>query len=245
VRVLSVIHGREALSGLFGEVIREAGHELDERSFTLARPPLDPVESYDAAMVFGGSMNVHEVDGHPWIREEQRALERLLEHGVPLLGVCLGAQLVASVAGGEVTRAPRPEIGWYALERTPEAADDPLLAEFPDRFIAFQWHSYQFSLPPGGTSLATSPVCLQAYRLENRAWGIAFHAEVTREIGATWISQYHTDPDAVALDFDPARELARVDREIERWNALGRKLIRGFLGVAAERGRTGAQHAAA
>jgi GMP synthase-like glutamine amidotransferase len=240
-----LVHGRDATAGVFGEAIRGAGHELDERSFALARPPLEPVARYDAAMVFGGSMNVHEVDGHPWIQEEQRALERILEHGVPLLGVCLGSQLVASTAGAEVTRAPRPEIGWYEVERTLEGRDDPLLADFPDRFLAFQWHSYQFSLPPGATPLATSPVCLQAYRLDDAAWGIQFHAEVTRKICAIWISHYRTDPDAVALGFDPTRELARLEREIDTWNVLGRALIRGFLGVAAERTGAGAQHAAA
>ncbi|MDQ3866627.1 MAG: type 1 glutamine amidotransferase [Actinomycetota bacterium] len=245
MRVLSLVHGREARSGVFGEAIRAAGHELEERSFTLARPPLGPAESYDAAMVFGGSMNVHEVDGHPWIHEEERFLERILELGVPLLGVCLGSQLVASIAGAEVKRATRPEIGWCEVDRLAEGHDDPLLAHFPDRFLAFQWHSYQFSLPPGGMPLAASPVCLQAFRLDGTAWGIQFHAEVTHEIVATWISHYRTDPDALALGLDPTRELAQLEREIDTWNVLGRALIRGFLGVAAERRATGAQHASA
>jgi GMP synthase (glutamine-hydrolysing) len=245
MRVLSLVHGPEALSGVFGEEIRAAGHDLHERSFTLGRPPDDPVESYDAAMVFGGSMNVHEVDGHPWIHEEQRALARLLESDIPLVGVCLGSQLIASVSGAMVSRAPQPEIGWYHVDKAPEADDDPLLGGFPDRFCAFHWHSYQFTLPPGATLLASSPVCLQAYRLGERVWGIQFHAEVTSAICRDWISKYHTDPDAVRIGLDPARELARLETRIEPWNELGRSLIRGFLGVAETRVAVGREHATA
>jgi GMP synthase (glutamine-hydrolysing) len=235
MRVLSLFHGRRPYSGLFREVVRARGHRLDERTFARGFLPGEPGESYDAVMVFGGAMNVHEVDGNPWIVDETRMLEDLLEAEVPVLGVCLGSQLLASAAGAQVSRAPRPEIGWYEVQTTPEAAADPLLAGVPDRFTAFQWHSYQFALPPGGVLLAYSPVCLQAYRLGDSAWGIQFHAEVTEEIVSEWISRDGPDPDAVRVGFDPAREQLRLEEEIGRWNELGRKLADGFLTIAADR----------
>lgn len=234
MRVLSIIHGDNARSALFGAEVRAAGHELDELSFAFGEPPRDP-ERYDAVMAFGGAMNVHEVDGHPWLTDEQRALARVVEHGVPVLGVCLGGQLLASVTGGRVTRAPEPEIGWYEVEATPEAADDPIFGELPERFTAYQWHSYQFSLPPDATPLATSAVCLQAYRVGDAAWGTQFHAEVTREICESWISKHRTDPDAARVGFDPNRELRRLDEELPRWNTFGRMLVGGFLAFAAAR----------
>jgi GMP synthase (glutamine-hydrolysing) len=234
VRLLSIIHGANARSALFGDEARAAGHQLDELSFAFGEPPIEP-ERYDAVMVFGGAMNVHEVNGNPWLLEEQRALSRVLEAEVPTLGVCLGGQLLASVAGGEVSRAPTPEIGWYEVETTADAADDPVLGEFPDRFTAYQWHSYQFSLPPGAVLLATTPVCLQAYRIGEHAWGTQFHAEVTPDIVEGWISNYGSDPDAVEAGLDQARERTRLAEEIEGWNDLGRKLVHGFLDVAAER----------
>ncbi len=244
MRVLSLIHGRNAHSGVFGEVVREAGHVLEERSFTLGEPPADPPEAYDALMVFGGSMNVHEVDGHPWLRNERGAIERALARSVPTLGVCLGAQLLASVVGARVARAPEPEIGWHEVEKTTEGDEDPVLGALPGRFTAYQWHSYQFDLPAGAVLLATSPVCAQAYRLGDSAWGTQFHAEVTSEIVLSWIESYGTDPDAVRTGFDPPRERLRLEREIAGWNELGRILARGFLAFAAERAGIAAERAA-
>jgi GMP synthase (glutamine-hydrolysing) len=244
MRVLSIIHGENARSALFGEEVRSQGHELDERSFAFGEAPAEP-ERYDAVMVFGGAMNVHEVDGNPWLLPEQRALARVLELEVPVLGVCLGSQLLAAVAGGTVSRAPEPEIGWYEVELTAEGTEDPVLGAFPARFTSYQWHSYQFSRPPGSVVLATSPNCLQAFRLGNHAWGTQFHAEVTEEIVGNWISSYGTDPDAVRIGFDPERERRRLATEIGPWNDLGRKLIRGFLGVAADRVGLTPQHARA
>jgi GMP synthase (glutamine-hydrolysing) len=190
-------------------------------------------------------MNVHEIEDHPWIVEEKRVLDRLLAAGVPVLGVCLGSQMLASVAGAQVQRAHRPEIGWHGVETTPEALDDPLLGGAPDRFTAFQWHSYEFELPPGAVLLARSPICPQAFRLGETAWGTQFHAEVTKEIVGDWISIYGTDPDAVRAGFDPARERVRLEREIGRWNDFGRNLVRGFLTAAQERAGISPEHARA
>ena len=234
MRVLSIVHGANARSALFGEVVREAGHELDERSFAFGEAPSEP-ERYDAVMVFGGAMNVHEIDGHPWISKEQRALAGVLEAGVPVFGVCLGSQLLASVTGARVSRAPTPEIGWYEVETTPEAADDPIFSRLPARFTAGQWHSYQFDLPEGATLLARSRVCLQAYRVGDNAWGTQFHAEITREIFAGWIDNYANDPDAVRVGFEPEQARAALDANIGRWNELGRTLAAGFLEAAALR----------
>jgi GMP synthase (glutamine-hydrolysing) len=235
VRVLSIIHGPNARSGIFGEVVRDAGHELVERSYAFGEPPPEPPEAYDTVMVFGGVMNVHEVDGHPWLGVETKVLERLLENEVPVLGVCLGAQLLASAAGADVRRAPEPEIGWYEVETTEEAHDDPLFAGTADRFTAFQWHSYQFDQPAGAVPLAQSPVCLQAYRIGETSWGIQFHAEVSKEIAADWISHYGTDPDAIRIGLDPVRERRRLEDEIGGWNEFGRRLVGRFLAAAAER----------
>jgi GMP synthase-like glutamine amidotransferase len=234
MRVLSLVHGREGRPGTFGRAVLEAGHELDALSF-IAGPPPGPPDRYDAAMVFGGSMNVHEERDHPWIVEEKRFVDGLLEHGIPVLGVCLGAQLVAAASGAAVARATRPEIGWYEVELTPNAEDDALFRGAPDRFAAFQWHSYEFALPPGAVPLAFTPVCLQAYRLGETVWGIQFHAEVTKEIAASWIAAHGTDADAVRAGFDPPRERLRLETEIGRWIELGRGLADAFLDVAAAR----------
>jgi GMP synthase (glutamine-hydrolysing) len=245
VRVLSLIHGRNAHSGVFGEVVREAGHELDERSFPLANPPCESTEGYDALMVFGGAMNVHEVEENPWIDEEMALIADGLARELPVLGMCLGGQLLAATSGGRVTRAPEPEIGWHDVEKTEEAAGDPLVGTLPERFLAYQWHSYQAELPPDGVLLARSRVCAQVFRVGDSAWGAQFHAEVTAAMVEAWIRNYRSDPDAVALGFDPGEQRRRLREEIGRWSALGRRLAGSFLAFAEGRSRVGRARATA
>src|SRR5581483_9151050 len=102
-----------------------------------------------------------------------------LDLGRPVLGVCLGAQLIAKACGAPVHPSSEPEIGWHPFDLKPAAAADPLLGSLPRRFLAFQWHHYTYGVPAGAEELATSSVCTQAFRLGDTAWGIQFHAEVT------------------------------------------------------------------
>jgi GMP synthase-like glutamine amidotransferase len=222
--VLALIHGDDARSGIFGEVAEERGHRLDEWSLAWGTPPRQPVDAYDALFVFGGAMHVDQEHHHPWLREENLFLQRLLDLGLPVLGVCLGAQLLAKAAHGDIGPAAEPEIGWYPVELTAEAREDPVFAGLPERFDAFQWHYYTYGLPAGAVELARSPVCTQAFRLGERAWGIQFHAEVTGSQAQSWIED---EPDACPPG------LAEETRErIGDWSALGRDLCGAFLAVA-------------
>ncbi len=229
MRVLSLIHGVNAHAGVFGDAVRDAGHELHQASYALDQRPSGPVAEYDALMVFGGSMNTHEEDRHPWLRDEKETIRHALDAGVPVFGVCLGSQLLSEVTGGEVERSDVSEIGWHEVELTPEAAHDPIFSRLPERFPTYQWHSYRSSLPPTGVELARNDVCLQAYRVGDSAWGIQFHAEVTRENAEFWISRYDTDPAAVELGFDPEAARQELADRIGDWNRIGRTLAGGFV----------------
>jgi GMP synthase-like glutamine amidotransferase len=232
VRVLSLIHGVNAHAGVFGDAVRDAGHELHQASYALDQPPPDPVPEYDAVMVFGGSMNTHEEDRHPWLRDEKEAIRQALEADLPVFGVCLGSQLLAEVTGARVERSDVSEIGWYEVELTPEADGDPVFAGLPPRFPTYQWHSYRASLPEGAVELARNDVCLQAYRVGELAWGIQFHAEVTQANAEVWISRYDTDPAAVEAGFDPEAARAELAERIGEWNRIGRTLAGGFVAQA-------------
>lgn len=232
MRVLAIVHQRDAGPGVFAEAIRSRGVELDSWLQTEDHsPPRDPGD-YDAVLIFGGAMHADQEEEHPWLHGERALLAELVERSVPLLGVCLGAQLLAQAAGGEARRAPEPEIGWHGVSLTPEGADDPLLAPLSSGFVAFQWHSYEFSLPTGATPLATSPVCLQAYRLAGPAWGIQFHAEVTPQDAEKWIHEYREDEDAVRIGVDQRSLRERTRYRIGAWNELGRGLCKRFLDLA-------------
>jgi GMP synthase (glutamine-hydrolysing) len=235
MRALAIVHQRDAGPGVFTDAIRSRGFELDEwfRAETDC-PPFDPLD-YDAVLVFGGAMHADHENTHPWLREEKALLRDLLERDVPLLGVCLGAQLVAEAAGARVRPASQPEIGWYEVEITDEGADDPLLGPLAPRFEAFQWHSWGFALPPSARPLARSPVCLQAYRIGHSTWGIQFHAEVASQDAEAWIDDYRSDEDAVRIGLNADELRHRTHSAIREWNALGRALCERFLAVVAGR----------
>ncbi len=227
MNVLAVIHGEEVRSGVFGEVVRERGHRLEEWSLAWSRPPVRPIDDYGAVFVFGGAMHADQDDRHPWLAEENLLLQRLLATRTPLLGVCLGAQLLAKAAHSWVRPASEPEIGWFEVELAPAAQDDALLERLPARFQAFQWHYYTYGVPAGGIELARSRHCTQAFRLGEVSWGIQFHAEVTRRQVDAWIAS-----SAEELPM-PVADLRRsLDERMPEWNALGRVLCGEFLAVA-------------
>lgn len=233
MQVLAVVHGDEVRSGVFADPIAAGGHELEEWSIARRAAPSRALEAYDAAIVFGGSMHADEEETHPWLRGEKELLRRFLDVGTPVLGVCLGGQLVAHAAGAWVGRAREPEIGWHEVELTPAAASDPVFARLPRRFQALQWHYYAFEVPRGGVELARSPVCSQAFRLGELAWGVQFHPEVTLAMVEQWLDE----PEEV--DFDREALRRETHERIEEWNRLGRELCAGFL-AAVERLRLAA-----
>lgn len=222
------MHQEDAGPVVFGEVIRELGHELVEW-----RPGDGPApDGADAALVFGGAMHIDQEDKHPWLRPEREWIASLLDAELPTLGVCLGAELVASVAGWDVTRLSRPEIGWHDVELTSAGYEDPLLCSVPARFPAFQWHSYAAEPPDGARVLAVNPACAQAYRVAERAWGIQFHAEVDAATVEHWLDDGKDDEDVREVNLDIAAVRERTQREIPAWNELGRALCARFLELA-------------
>ena len=235
MRVLAISHQMDAGPGVFGEEVRARGHQLDEWLLPNGGPaPAEPA-GYDAVMTFGGSMHADQEAEHAWLASEKELLRELIDRRVPLLGVCLGSQLVAEAAGVAVEPAPAPEIGWLDVDLTAEGVSDPLLAPLAPGFTAFQWHSYRSPLPPGAVALAQSPAALQAFRAGERAWGIQFHAEVTERDALGWAARYDEDPKAVEIGLDPD-ELARSIRaQIKPWNGLGRALCGRFLDLAVRR----------
>ena len=238
MRILAILHPGAGNSGLLAERAAAGGHALTVWTPGDGESLPDPPASHDAVVVFGGGMNVRDAERLPWLTGEIELLRDVLQEGVPVLGICLGAQLLAVAAGAEVRRSAAPEIGWFEVTR---AGGDPVLDRLPQRFEAYEWHSYTFELPAGAVELARSAVCSQAFRLGGSAWGVQFHPEVTPEIVRTWALDYESDPDAVQLDFDPRAHLALAERRLPAWMDLGRDLFDGFLAAAAA---TGARAAA-
>lgn len=225
--MLSVIHGPTVGGGVFEEVVERAGHRLDRWLVPAAGDAPEPAD-YDAIMVFGGAMHPDEDARHAWLPGEADFLRRALDRRVPLLGICLGGQLIARAAGAWVGPAPEREIGWLPVDVTPAGRTDPVLEALPDRFEAFQWHSYTFGVPDGATLLATSACCTQAFAIDDQAWALQFHAEVTREMVESWIAEGGGE-----LPMPPGELREATDARMGGWNDVGRRLAAGFLSAAA------------
>ena len=221
MRVLSITHGPSVPGGVFDEVVERGGHELERWVVPLGGAPRSS-ERYDAVFVFGGSMHPDQDEQFPWLEREAEFLQDALAAGIPTLGVCLGAQLIARAAGASVAPASAPEVGWFDVELTSAGAKDAVLGALPARAKAFQWHHYTFDLPDGAAELARSDVCTQAFRLDGSI-GIQFHAEVTREMVEAWLGE---DPHDVP---DPDEMRRATAAHIADWNELGRGLCRAFL----------------
>jgi GMP synthase (glutamine-hydrolysing) len=227
MRVLSITHGPTVPGGVFEEVVDSAGHQLERWVVPLGGAP-QPVSSYGAVMVFGGSMHPDQDERFDWLEREANVLREALSENVPVLGVCLGAQMLVRAAGARVGPAREPEVGWFNVELTPKGREDPVLGVLPQQVEAFQWHHYTFEIPSGATELARSAVSTQAVRVGERAWGIQFHAEVTLEMVQAWTAEDPDDLPVPAEDF-----LAAAQARIAGWNEHGRGLCGAFLEIAA------------
>jgi GMP synthase (glutamine-hydrolysing) len=223
MRVLSVVHGPEARAELFEPVVVRAGHAIDEWSFSWDRRPPRPLESYDAYMVFGGAMHPDQEDRHTWLPEEIAWLEQLIADRRPVLGVCLGVQLLARAGGAQVRRLDEPEIGWIDVALNEAGAEDPVLSSLPRTFPGLVWHHYTYDVPEGAVELARTDRTTQAFRLGDACWGVQFHPEVTGVQLERWIADFEDPPP------DPDGLRAETPQKIGAWNELGRTLCSAFL----------------
>jgi GMP synthase-like glutamine amidotransferase len=228
MRVLSIVHeaGPTGGGGIFERAVPERGDRLDRWVAADGEAPPGTPSDWDAVMVFGGAMHPDQDGEHPWLAGEAGFIETALADGVPLLGVCLGAQLIARAAGASVGPSGSPEVGWFEVARD-DGCDDTVVGGLPDRFRAFQWHYYTFDLPPGAALLAASDAARQAYRLGDRVWGIQFHAEVDRRMLDHWLREGREELPK------PVEELrAETDRYLPTWNEQGKALCEAFLAEA-------------
>lgn len=189
---------------------------------------LPAARDFDWLIVMGGPMNIYEYEAHPWLRDEKRLIGDALAAEKSLLGICLGAQLIADVLGGPVTRNRETEIGWFDVELNPAGRASRFFRGFPERFSAFHWHGDTFAIPPGAQRLMSSEACAnQAFQYGERVVGIQYHLEVTAANAREWFE--HERP-------TPARYVQTADHilgELDRFagnNRLMPALLEGFVG---------------
>ncbi len=173
--------------GLIAAVAQGHGFTLDVRRMDRG-DAVPAAHAVDGLVVLGGTMGASETTAHPHLAAEQRLLAEACARDIPVLGVCLGAQLLAAALGARVFRGPAPEIGFGDVTLTPEGARDPILGPSGPAFPAFHWHGDTFDLPSGATHLAASAAYpQQAFRVGARAYGFQFHVELDRALARDWV----------------------------------------------------------
>jgi GMP synthase (glutamine-hydrolysing) len=225
--ILALRHVPHEGLGLLADLFRERGQTCDVLDM-----PRHNLAAFDPGrlaglIVLGGPMNVDEVDRYPFLADEVHWIGQAVAAGVPVLGICLGAQLLAKASGARVYRNAVKEIGWYSIDWTSEAGSDTILAGCGTSSYVFQWHGDTFDLPPGATLLATSPQCRnQAFRVGDLAYGLQFHIEVTAEIVAEWLDEPGNCGELVGLDYiDPQAILAATPARLPAMTQLGRTIL--------------------
>jgi GMP synthase (glutamine-hydrolysing) len=165
--------------GGIGDALRRA--EVALRTIHVYRgEPVPAALESDALVVMGGPMGVYEADQFPHLRAELRLIEDAIARGRPVIGVCLGSQLIAAALGARVYPSGHKELGWYPVTLTDAAANDPLLRDAPRQFVGLHWHGDIFDLPAGAVHLASSQMTThQAFRYARNVYAFLFHMEVT------------------------------------------------------------------
>jgi GMP synthase-like glutamine amidotransferase len=187
-------------------------------------------------IVMGGPMGVYEQDKHPWLTDELRLIRRAWEAGTPILGVCLGSQLLASALEADVAPSPHPEIGWHPVLMEKAAADDPLWAGLAPVWTGLHWHGDVHGLPAGAVRLAYSRrTPNQAFRDGPHAYGFQFHLEATAEIVHDWLGSLPAPGEGVqsreeilaGMETHLAAMQALAARVFSRWARLVTKTESG------------------
>ncbi|ACO03419.1 MAG TPA: type 1 glutamine amidotransferase [Persephonella sp.] len=152
-------------------------HQIEGTKLFL-NDPFPDIGSFDLLVILGGPMGVYDEDEYPWLKDEKKFIERSIKSGKKILGICLGAQLIADVLGGKVYKNRYKEIGWFDVQLTSEGKKSKFFSDLPERFTAFHWHGDTFEIPDGAVHTARSEACEnQAFVYEDRVVGLQFHLE--------------------------------------------------------------------
>ena len=179
--VLVFRHVKHEGLGTLADALSRAGLTFHYRDIVKNPLPLPSPAAIAGLIVLGGPMGVYEGDQYPFLRKETAYIKRVLSAKKPLLGICLGAQLIAQALGARVFPGPHKEFGWHRVQLTPEGKRDPFFKESPPTPWVFQWHGDTFTLPKGAELLATGPRCRhQAFRYGSGVYGLQFHLEVNK-----------------------------------------------------------------
>ena len=189
-------------------------------------------QDYTLLVVMGGPMNVYEEDIYSFLAQETRTIREALNKDRPVIGFCLGAQLMAKACGAVVSKGSKKEIGWYTVRLTDQGAKDPFLKSFPDEFFVFQWHGDTFNLPNGAIRLVSSEDYLnQAMRIGHKSYGFQFHFEITKDMIAEWLETGQEEIKELGKNNLPEKILVEADSRLPQVHIFAESFLNRYLGM--------------
>ena len=231
-KLLVLQHVPHELLGTLNPLLKRAGFRLRYVNFA-RHPDAKPcLEGYDGLVILGGPMSVNDAHRLPHLTVEMKLIERALKLNRPVLGICLGAQLIAKTLGAAVYPNPEKEIGWYDVSPTDEAQRDRLLSVFRETEKIFQWHGETFDIPKSTRHLAFSSLCAnQAFRYETNVYGFQFHLEVDAPMIHRWLRVVENRIEIASAGGSTSAERIHSDTptHIERLQQLSEKVFGEFI----------------
>ncbi|MGS2724378.1 type 1 glutamine amidotransferase [Porticoccus sp. GXU_MW_L64] len=217
--------------GLLDPMLRRHKHRIRYVNFARDDATIPALDNYAALIVLGGSMNIGQEAAYPHLELEKRAILQAMERQIPILGICLGAQLIASALGANVYPAKALEIGWHPVQATGQAADDSLAKHFWGTEQIFQWHGHTFDLPTDATPLIRGELCPnQAFRVGHCTYGLQFHLEACESVIERWLTVSQHQCDLAKLAPGAAENIRQQNLSaLPRSKQLAEKVFEAFI----------------
>lgn len=231
-RILVFQHVAAEPLGTFDPLIRARGHRIRYLNFSREPDAQPRGERYDALVVLGGPMMPDQQQQYPHLAVECRTIDQFIAADKPVLGICLGSQLIAHTLGAPLFPARAWEIGWYPLEITADGQQDALLQHYPDQQPVYQWHGYTFELPASAHHLAQSAACdAQAFRYGDQCWGFQFHLELDQRLIKRWLGMPQYLEELAEADLPHSAEdiMAHTQQHIEASVKTSQRVFNAFL----------------
>ena len=230
VKALILQHvAHEGLGTIFSELVSRNIKPEYIRLYMGQELP-DELHEYSCLIIMGGPMGVYEEDIYPYLVPELKLIEKAMALDMPVLGICLGAQLMARAAGSVVYQGESKEIGWYGLSLTSDGLKDPLFAGLPEDFTVFQWHGDTFDVPDGSTLLASSlRFPNQLLRIGERGYALQFHLEVMDVMIKEWIEINRAELDGLKDEIDPRVIIRETRSHISTLKGYGERVFSNFF----------------
>ena len=215
--------------GVFSKILN--GNNISYQYIKLYEEEEIPnLNDYSAIIILGGPMNVYEERKYPFLKKENSSIKEALKINKPMLGICLGAQIIARAAGAKVYPAKRKEIGWFTIDLTVEGRDDTVFKGLERQLSVFQWHGDTFDMPTESKKLATSNLIPnQAFSIGETTYALQFHLEVTKQMISEWVNRYANELASLKEEVDTDKMMKYSEQYIQPLNKHASLLFLNFL----------------